>query len=288
MRSPKKNLMGAPVMGIVGATKYYGPVQALKTVNVSIRRGQVHAVVGENGAGKSTLIGIAAGVVRPDFAVLRVAGKEIKRPDGTKMHRAGVAVTFQHPELAEDMTVMENIQLAAPRLTGRAGRAEAQRLLASVASEQHAMSLDARVRDLTLAQQHIVEIAGAIASKPKVLFFDEPTEPFQQADVEKLFALIKQLREDDVAIVYVSHRLHEIAELADHITVLRDGRSIDSRAASRMSTDEIINLIAGRPLDQVFPRKSDGRGELKLEVKDLSAEGFAKSIFPRTPARSSA
>ena len=124
MKPPKKNLMGAPVMGIVGATKYYGPVQALKTVNVSIRRGQVHAVVGENGAGKSTLIGIAAGVVRPDFAVLRVAGKEIKRPNGKKMHRAGVAVTFQHPELAEEMTVMENIQLAAPKLTGRAGRAE--------------------------------------------------------------------------------------------------------------------------------------------------------------------
>ena len=112
-------------MGIVGATKYYGPVQALKGVNLTIRRGQVHAVVGENGAGKSTLIGIAAGAVRPDFAVLRVAGKEIKRPNARKLHRAGVAVTFQHPELAEEMTVMENIQLAAPQLTGRGSRAEA-------------------------------------------------------------------------------------------------------------------------------------------------------------------
>jgi ribose transport system ATP-binding protein len=119
MKAARKNLLGAPIMGIVGATKYYGPVQALKGVNLTIRRGQVHAVVGENGAGKSTLIGIAAGAVTPDFAVLRVAGKEIKRPNARKLHRAGVAVTFQHPELAEEMTVMENIQLAAPQLTGR-------------------------------------------------------------------------------------------------------------------------------------------------------------------------
>ena len=276
MSGGKKNLLGAPIMGIVGATKYYGPVEALKAVSLTIRRGQVHAVVGENGAGKSTLIGIAAGAVPPDFAVLRVAGKEIKRPNARKLHRAGVAVTFQHPELAEEMTVMENIQLAAPRLTGRGSRAEAKRLLAAVGSEQHAMSLDARVRDLTLAQQHIIEIAGAIAAKPKVLFLDEPTEPFQQDDIEKLFLLIKQLREEDVAIVYVSHRLHEIEQLADHITVLRDGKSIDSRPAARITTEEIITMIAGRPLDQVFPDKRQGRGEVRLEVKDLSGPGFTR------------
>jgi ribose transport system ATP-binding protein len=279
MSANRRNLLGAPVMGIVGATKYYGPVEALKAVSVTIRRGQVHAVVGENGAGKSTLIGIAAGAVPPDFAVLRVAGKEIKRPNARKLHRAGVAVTFQHPELAEEMTVMENIQLAAPGLVGRGSRAEAKRLLEAVGSEQHAMSLDARVRDLTLAQQHIVEIAGAIAAKPKVLFLDEPTEPFQQADIEKLFQLIRRLREEEVAIVYVSHRLHEIEQLADHITVLRDGRSIDSRPASRITTGEIITMIAGRPLDQVFPDKTGSRGEVKLEIADLSGSGFTRIDF---------
>lgn len=276
MSTGTRNLMGAPVMGIVGATKYYGPVEALKAVSINIRRGQVHAVVGENGAGKSTLIGIAAGAVPPDFAVIRVAGKEIKRPNAKKLHRAGVAVTFQHPELAEEMTVMENLQLAAPKLTSRE---EAKRLLESVGSEQHAMSLDARVRDLTLAQQHIIEIAGAVASKPKVLFLDEPTEPFQQADIEKLFKLIKQLRDEGVAVVYVSHRLREIEELADHITVLRDGKSIDSRPASRITTDEIVTLIAGRPLDQVFPDKAKGRGEVKLQAEKLSGPGFTNIDF---------
>jgi ribose transport system ATP-binding protein len=279
MSSGKRNLLGAPVMGIVGATKYYGPVEALKAVNLNIRRGQVHAVVGENGAGKSTLIGIAAGAVPPDFAVIRVAGKEIKRPNAKKLHRAGVAVTFQHPELADEMTVFENLQLAAPSLTGAAGRAEAERLLAAVGSEQHAMSLDVRVRDLTLAQFHIIEIAGAIASKPKVLFLDEPTEPFQQADIVKLFELIGRLREEGVAIVYVSHRLREIEQIADHITVLRDGKVIDSRPAARITTDQIITMIAGRPLGQVFPGKAKGAGEIILEVEKLAGPGFANVSF---------
>jgi ribose transport system permease protein/ribose transport system ATP-binding protein len=279
MSAGKRNLLGAPVMGIVGATKYYGPVEALKAVNLSIRRGQVHAVVGENGAGKSTLIGIAAGAVPPDFAVIRVSGKEIKRPNAKKMHRAGVAVTFQHPELAEEMTVFENLQLAAPTLTGAAGRAEAERLLAAVGSEQHAMSLDVRVRDLTLAQFHIIEIAGAIASKPKVLFLDEPTEPFQQADIVKLFELINQLREEGVAIVYVSHRLREIEQIADHITVLRDGKVIDSRPAAQITTDQIITMIAGRPLGQVFPDKAKSAGETILEIENLAGSGFENVSF---------
>ena len=279
MSGAKRNLLSAPVMGIVGATKYYGPVEALKAVNLNIRRGQVQAVVGENGAGKSTLIGIAAGAVQADFAVIRIAGKEIKRPNAKKLHRAGVAVTFQHPELAEEMTVFENLQLAAPSLKGRGSRAEAERLLAAVGSEQHAMPLNARVRDLTLAQQHIIEITGAIASKPKVLFLDEPTEPFQQTDIEKLFVLINQLREEGVAIVYVSHRLHEIMELADQITVLRDGKSIDSRPASRITTEQIITMIAGRPLDQIFPDKAKSTGDVVLEVRNLSGRGFTDISF---------
>jgi ribose transport system ATP-binding protein len=279
MSPPKRQLMAAPVMGITGATKSYGPVDALKGVNLNIRRGQVHAVVGENGAGKSTLIGIAAGVTPADFAVIRVTGKEIKRPKAKKLRRAGVAVTFQQPAVAKEMTVLENLQLAAPRLTGPEGRAEAEQLLASVASDQHAMSLDARVRDLTLPQHHIIELAGALAFKPKVLFLDEPTEPFQLADIDKLFALIKRLRDEGVGIVYVSHRLREIEELADHITVLRDGKSIASRPAPRITTDEIITMIAGRPLGQVFPDKAQSTGEALLEVEGLAGHGFADVSF---------
>jgi ribose transport system ATP-binding protein len=279
MSAARRNFMVAPVMGIVGATKNYGPVEALKAVSLNFRRGEVHAIVGENGAGKSTLIGIAAGAIPADYAVLRMTGKEIKRPNAKKMHRAGLAVTFQHPELAEEMTVLENLQLAAPALARPGGAEEAARLLAAVGSEQHAMSLHSRVRDLTLAQYHIIEIAGALASKPKVLFLDEPTEPFQQADIVKLFELINQLREQGVAIVYVSHRLHEIEQIADHITVLRDGKSIASRPAARITTDEIITMIAGRPLGQVFPDKSQSAGEVMLAVESLAGPGFSNTSF---------
>ena len=279
MSVAKRQFMAAPIMGINGATKSYGPVEALKAVNLNVRRGEVHAVVGENGAGKSTLIGIAAGAVPADFVVIRISGKEIKRPNAKKLRRAGLAVTFQNPAVAKEMTVLENLQLAAPELTGSDGRAEAERLLATVASEQHAMSLDTRVRDLTLPQHHIIELAGALASKPKVLFLDEPTEPFQQADIDKLFQLINQLRDEGVGIVYVSHRLREIEELADHITVLRDGKAIASRPAARITTDEIITMIAGRPLGQVFPDKSQSRGEVLLEVDGLAGTGFSNASF---------
>jgi ribose transport system ATP-binding protein len=190
-----------------------------------------------------------------------------------------MAVTFQHPELAEDLTVMENMQLAAPNLKGPEGRAEAERLLAEVASEQHAMSLKARVRDLTLAQHHVIELARALATKPEALLLDEPTEPFQQADIDKLFDLIKRLREEGVGIVYVSHRLHEIEKLADRITVLRDGRIISTGPAHQITPDQIVTMIAGQPLRQKFPAKSRNVGDAVLEVKGLAGPGFENVNF---------
>ncbi len=277
--SAPKQLMAAPVMGIVGATKFYGPVEALKAVNLNVKRGEIHAIVGENGAGKSTLIGIAAGTIPPDFAVVRMVGKEIKRPNAKKLRKVGMAVTFQHPELAKELTVMENMQLAAPNLKGPEGWAEAERLLAEVATEQHAMSLGARVRDLTIAQHHVIELARALATKPKALLLDEPTEPFQQADIDKLFGLLKRLREDGVGIVYVSHRLHEIEELADRVTVLRDGRIVDTRPAAMITSDQIVTMIAGRPLRQIFPDKSATAGGTVLDVKGLAGPGFENVSF---------
>ncbi len=277
--SAPKQFMAAPVMGIVGATKFYGPVEALKAVNLNVKRGEIHAIVGENGAGKSTLIGIAAGTIPPDFAVVRMVGKEVKRPNAKKLRKVGMAVTFQHPELAKELTVIENMQLAAPNLKGPEGWAEAERLLAEVATEQHAMSLGARVRDLTIAQHHVIELARALATKPQALLLDEPTEPFQQADIDKLFDLLKRLREDGVGIVYVSHRLHEIEELADRITVLRDGRIIDTRPSAMITTDQIVTMIAGRPLRQIFPDKSTTVGGTVLDVKGLAGPGFENVSF---------
>jgi len=263
-------------MELRGVRKSFGPVQALKGVDIVILPGEIHAVVGENGAGKSTLIGIAAGVLAADSGTVVYQGEIVAAPHPQALREAGVSVTYQHPALAPDLTVLENLQLAAPALAAVDGEQQAERILRQVAAEQHWTPLHARLADLSLPQRHIVEIARALATKPKVIFFDEPTEPFQQVDIRKLFELIKAQRDQGTAIVYVSHRLHEVVELADRISVMRDGEIIDSRLASAITPSEIVTLIAGRPLGQVFPAKAVAAGAAVLQVRDLTGHGFEK------------
>jgi ribose transport system ATP-binding protein len=263
-----------PVMTLADIRKSFGPVHALKGVDVLIYPGEVHAIVGENGAGKSTLIGVAAGVLRADSGAIYYDGQYVAAPGPRFMREAGVSVVYQHPALAPDLTVLENLQLAAPSLVGAAGAAEAERLLARIATDELRMPIGRRVAELSLAQRHVVEIARALVTRPKVLFLDEPTEPLQAGDVRKLFELIGELKRDGVGIVYVSHRLHEVDELADRVSVMRDGEIIDTRLADDITSSEIVALIAGRPLGQIFPAKSKGLGPVLFAVKGLSGRGF--------------
>jgi ribose transport system permease protein/ribose transport system ATP-binding protein len=263
-----------PVMTLADIRKSFGPVQALKGVDVLIMPGEVHAIVGENGAGKSTLIGIAAGVLRADSGAIYYGGKYVNAPAPRQMREDGVSVVYQHPALAPDLTVLENLQLAAPSLAGTEGAAEAERLLARIATDELRMPVNRRVGELSLAQRHVVEIARALATHPQVLFLDEPTEPLQHGDVRKLFDLIGELKRDGVGIVYVSHRLHEVDELADRISVMRDGEIIDSRLAGSITPAEIVALIAGRPLGQIFPAKATKLGAPLFMVSGLSGRGF--------------
>jgi ribose transport system ATP-binding protein len=263
-----------PVMTLAGLRKSFGPVQALKGVDVLIYPGEVHAIVGENGAGKSTLIGIAAGVLRADAGAIYYGGRHVDAPDPRRMREDGVSVVYQHPALAPDLTVLENLQLAAPSLAGPGGAAEAERVLARIATDELRMPLNRRLGELSLAQRHVVEIVRALATHPKVLFLDEPTEPLQQADVRKLFGLIEELKRDGVGIVYVSHRLHEVDELADRISVMRDGEIIDTRLAESITPAEIVALIAGRPLGQIFPTKAKLVGAPLFTVSGLSGRNF--------------
>ena len=255
-----------PLMTLAGLRKSFGPVQALKGVDVLIMPGEVHAIVGENGAGKSTLIGIAAGVLQADAGAIYYDGKYVEAPDPRRMREGGVSAVYQHPALAPDLTVLENLQLAAPSLAGPGGAEAADGILARIATAELRMPINRRVAELSLAQRHVVEIARALATRPKVLFLDEPTEPLQQADVRKLFGLIEELKRDGVAIVYVSHRLHEVDELADRISVMRDGEIIDSRPAQSITPAEIVTLIAGRPLGQIFPAKAARSGRTLFDV----------------------
>ena len=252
--------------------KSFGPVQALKGVTFRAWPGEIHAVLGENGAGKSTLIAIAAGVLSPTGGkvMLKDADASALGPRGRR--EGGISVAYQHPSLAPDLSVHENLRLAAPDLTAAAADA----LLDSIATPQLRMGITAPVGDLTLAQLHVVEIARALATDPAVMIFDEPTEPFQHDDIRKLFALIKALRARGVAIVYVSHRLHEITELADRISIMRDGEMVATRPAGAFDDAEIISLIAGRPLEQIFPAKAEVLGPVMLQADRLSGDGFAE------------
>ena len=154
-----------PVMTLAGIRKSFGPVHALKGVDVLIMPGEVHAIVGENGAGKSTLIGVAAGVLRADAGSIYYNGEHVAAPDPAQMRQDGVSVVYQHPALANDLTVLENLQLAAPMLAGHGGAVEAERLLERVATEELRMPVGKRVSELSLAQRHLVEIARALATK---------------------------------------------------------------------------------------------------------------------------
>ena len=272
--APEPTTAHIPVMTLTGLRKSFGPVEALKGVDVLIYPGEVHAIVGENGAGKSTLIGIAAGVLYADAGAVYYGGKHVGAPEPRRMRGDGVSVVYQHPALAPDLTVLENLQLAEPSLAGPGGAAEAERVLARIATAELHMPLHKRLGELSLAQRHVVEIACALATHPKVLFLDEPTEPLQQADVRKLFGLIEELKRDGVGIVYVSHRLHEVDELADRISVMRDGEIIDTRLAEAITPAEIVALIAGRPLGQIFPAKAKIVGAPMFEVSGLSGRGF--------------
>ncbi|MBT9384320.1 ATP-binding cassette domain-containing protein [Pseudooceanicola sp. CBS1P-1] len=265
-----------PVIRLSGIRKTFGRTVALNGVDLSIRPGEVHAVVGENGAGKSTLINVAAGVLRASAGTIEVDGTPVPDPDPVTMRRLGLSVAYQHPALPAHLTVLECLALVNPDY-GRPGGAErARALIERVAAPGLRMAPTARVADLSLGQKHVAEIVRALASNPRVLVLDEPTEPFKDEDVRALFEVIRSLRAEGLAIVYISHRLNEVAQIADTLSVLRDGQMITTRPAAELSHDEVVALIVGQSLGQVFPSKTpaDADAAPLFEVSGLSGPGF--------------
>ncbi|HEX5242991.1 MAG TPA: ATP-binding cassette domain-containing protein, partial [Tepidisphaeraceae bacterium] len=213
-------------------SKSFAGVRALSNVGFDLRAGEVHALIGENGAGKSTLIKIVTGAHAPDVGTIAFQGKTIEKMDPNLSRALGIAAIYQQPALFPELTVAENIALRLER--GRAWRIlrwkerkqNAAALLARVGAN---ISPDARVRSLTMPQQQLVEIAAAIGSNAKVLILDEPTASLSDREVENLFCVINELRGRGVGMIYISHRLEELARVADRVTVLRDGHRIATR-----------------------------------------------------------
>ncbi len=266
-----------PTLEMRGITKTYAGVAALTDVSVDIRPGEVHAILGENGAGKSTLMNVATGGTQPDAGSILVAGAEVPPLTPHLAASYGIAIVHQHPAVLPDLTVLENLEVALPAsvLRGEGGRkAVAQRLLERVGLE---VDLQDRVENLTVAQRHLLEIGKAFAVEPSLLILDEPTAPLGDAAVRRFFGLVREAVGRGVSVVYITHRMAEVRELADRVTVLRDGRTRGTSAVADVTDDELLSLIVGRKLESTFPPKLEAVGDgHDLVLENLSGPGFVR------------
>ena len=267
-----------------GASKRYGGVKALEKADLTVEAGQIHGILGENGAGKSTLIKIMAGVVEPDEGRMLFQGREIKFASPAAANQAGIVCIFQELSLIPDLSVADNISISNPPkkfrlIDRRAQRRIAEEALARAGAEDiHPL---APVKDLPLSRRQMVEIAKALARNPRVLILDEATSALTAADVAKVFVVLKRLRSEGLALLYISHRMHEIVELADRCTVFRNGRNVATYRAGEKSDNEVVELMIGREYSHVFPPKPAlvaGEGPPVLEVRNLSWSGRLKNI----------
>ena len=263
-------------------SKRYGGVRALEKVDFACGRGKIHAVLGENGAGKSTLIKIVAGVVQPDSGSIALDGRPRRFASPAAASAAGVVCIFQELSLMPDLSVADNISIAAPPrrfglIDARAQRRRAEALLAEAGCED--VNPLVRVRDLPLSRRQMVEIAKALGQRPKLLILDEATSALTSADVEKVYALLARLKSDNVAILYITHRMHEVEALADRASVFRNGRHIETFDRGARSTAEIVQLMIGRDIATQYPTKPQRTTRAPaLKVEGLSWENRLENI----------
>jgi rhamnose transport system ATP-binding protein len=268
-------------LAIEGVSKSFGAVAAVRDVSFDLVPGEVHALVGENGAGKSTIVKMLAGIHRPDAGRLVLAGEELALGSPADALAAGISVIYQEPTLFPDLSVTENVLLGRqPLRRGRridhaAARAEVVRLLARLGV---AIDPDRPARGLSIADQQIVEIAKALSTRARVIVMDEPTAALSGVEVDRLFAVVRSLRDDGAAVMFVSHRFEEITALCQRITVMRDGRYVSTDLLSGVSIDTIVRRMVGRDLGELFPKQEAPVGDVVLEVRGLTREGVFRDI----------
>ncbi|MDQ0376105.1 sugar ABC transporter ATP-binding protein [Amycolatopsis thermophila] len=270
-----------PLLEVRGVTKSFGAVAAVQGVSFPLYSGEAHALVGENGAGKSTIVKMLAGVHRPDTGTLLVDGQPVEFSSPADAKAAGIAVIYQEPTLFPDLTVEENIVMGRhPRkrlgvIDRGAIRAEAEKLFARLG-----VRIDpARpARGLSIADQQIVEIAKALSADARVLIMDEPTAALSLVEVERLFSVARNLRDEGAAIMFISHRFEEITELCQRVTIMRDGKHVSTDPMDELTVDEMVRRMVGRELDALFPKQDVTPGEVVLEVDGLTREGVFRDV----------
>lgn len=256
-------------------TKTYGGVHALKSASFDLHSGEVHALIGENGAGKSTLIKIITGAVESDGGTLEIEGQTITQNSPRIAKSLGIAAIYQQPALFPELSVAENIALGLEdkglfgRVDWRRRKASAKELLEKIGAK---IDPETEAGELTMPRQQLVEIARALGAKAKVLILDEPTASLSEEDTQNLFSVIRNLREQGVGMIYISHRLEELPLIADRVTVMRDGRTIDTRLMSEVNRQELIQLMVGRELSAVFPKREVELGDVVLELRGVCCD----------------
>ncbi len=269
----------SPLLEMRDITKRFPGVVALEGVDFELEKGEVHVLLGENGAGKSTLIKLLAGAYRPDEGEISLEGEPVLISSATEAQERGISTIYQEFNLVPQLSVAENIFLGRqPRRFGivdrRKMRDEARKLLERMKVR---VDSDALVSTLGVAQRQMVEIAKALSLNARILIMDEPTASLSGQEVERLFEIVRGLKEEEVAMIFISHHLEEVAEIGDRVTVLRDGKVVDQVPAST-EPSELVRMMVGRSVEAQFPRRRPEIGEILLEVKNLSREGVLEDV----------
>ena len=258
--------------------KIFPGVHALKDMSLSIRKGEVQAICGENGAGKSTLMKVVTGVYKQESGDVIFDGKKINVTNPNQAYEMGIAIMYQETSLFAEMTVLENMFLnheITKKVAGvkvldyKAMREKANKIFASMNTT---MDLDVKVKDISMAKKQMVEIAKALTFKTRVLIMDEPTASLTQKEVEGLFEIIRNLKADGVSVVYISHRMEEIFEVCDRVTVIRDGQFIATHDIAETNKDMLVAEMVGRKVDAYYPKPEVEIGDVAVEIKNFSQE----------------
>ena len=273
------------IMELRNIAKTFPGVKALDDMSLQLEKGEVHAIVGENGAGKSTLMKIITGVYRPDAGEIILRGKSVKMKDPNEAYSKGIAIIYQETSLFTEMTVLENMFLGhepVKKILGviktidyKSMRKKAQETFKKLGMD---IDLDAYVKDLGVASKQMVEIAKALTYDAEILILDEPTAALTNKEVQSLFSIICRLRNENVSMLYISHRLEEVFEIADRVTVIRDGVFVQTAKTSEVDTGMLISWMVGRTLDNLYPKVHVNIGEPILEVRHLTQDRVLNDV----------
>jgi len=274
--------MNSCILEMKGIKKYFYGVKALDGVDFKIRNGEVHALIGENGAGQSTLVKILAGVHQPTAGTIILNDKPVQFPSPQVSQQAGISAIHQEATMFLELSIAENIFMghhirnkSNGLLSWKEMKSKTQKLLDKLELDIHP---DTKVKNLSIAQRHMVEVAKALSLNAKIVIMDEPTSALTLKEVEYLYKIIRKLKSEGKAIIFISHKFEEVFEIADYFTVLRDGKYVGEGRMADITIDKIVQMVIGRSLEQMYPKLEAEQGDIILKVENLTKIGLFKNV----------